>query len=375
LPGFYERLASAPLAFTFRDLILLPGLSEVEPSEVTLRTYFTKDIQLSLPFVSSPMDTVTEESLAIALARSGGIGVIHRNMPRERQVEMVKAVKSADPQLDKNPRATVDARGCLMVAAATSPLDIERARALAGAADALVSDVSHFHNRNVLMAARRIVREVSVPFVAGNIGTSRAVEDTIAVVERVDGFRVGIGSGSTCITSEVTKAGAPTLYAVAQAADALRRLNLRIPIIADGGIRTPGDAALALAAGASSVMMGLVFAGCTESAGRIVEVGGRQYKAHRGMGSASARQVRFAADRYAASPKGISEGVEGLVPHLGPLAKVVAEWEEGLKAALGYAGAKSLEELWEKAQFAMVSPAGLAELGPHGILREGEGGA
>jgi IMP dehydrogenase len=119
-------------------------------------------------------------------------------------------------------------------------------------------------------------------------------------------------------------------------------------------------------------MMGLVFAGCTESPSRIVEVRGRQYKAHRGMGSASARQQRFAADRYAVSPKGISEGVEGLVPHLGPWARVVEEWEEGLKATLGYAGAKSLAELREKAQFAMVSPAGLAELRPHGILLPGE---
>lgn len=480
MPGFYDRLREAVGAYTFRDVILLPGLSEVEPFEVDLSTNFSRSIGLRLPFVSSPMDTVTEADMAIALARQGGIGVLHRNMSADEQVDMARRVKRAEsfiirdvvtisPQAkvseaielmgrhnisglpvvldgklvgivtkrdvsfaagdllvesvmtknvitagpsitieeakaimhrhrveklpvvdserrviglitikdiysrEKYTRATRDEEGRLRVAAAISPFDLDRAKALDKYVDALVTDVAHFHNRAVLEATKKLAKEVSADLIVGNLGTREGVEDAITSIERVDGLRMGIGSGSTCLTSEITKAGAPTLFAVAQAADVLSSYGLEVPIIADGGIRNPGDAAVALAAGASCVMMGFVFAGCTESPGHLIKVGNRYYKPHRGMGSAAARQKRFAVDRYQPS-KGIAEGVEGLVPYRGDVEKVVEEFEAGLKAALGYAGARGIRELWSKAQFALVTPSGVQELRPHSIILPGEGG-
>lgn len=476
---FYKKLVEATNVFTFKDFIILPRRSEVEPSEIDLSSHFTKNIPVSLPFVSSPMDTVTGSDMAIAIARLGGIGVIHRNMTVEEQVEEVKRVKRAEsfiikdvytiepsstvgeaisvmkkynisglpvveggrlvgiltkrdvafadqncvvrdvmtkkvvtappnvtveeakkimhdhrieklPVVDEGGRllglitikdiysrekyvhATRDSEGRLRVAAAISPFDLERAKALDRHVDALVCDVAHFHNSNVLKSARKLVKEVSAEFVIGNIGTGEALRDSVETVERFDAVRVGIGSGSTCITSLVTKAAAPTLFAVSEVADALEELNLSIPIIADGGVRSPGDAMLALAAGASTVMMGMVFAGCSESPGELIKIGGKYYKPLRGMGSLSARQKRFIVDRYATMAKGIAEGVEGYVPYRGDAQIVIEEFSLGLKASLGYAGAKNIRDLWDKARFGLVTFSGMEELKPHDIILPGE---
>lgn len=461
--------------------MLLPGRSDVEPSKVNLGVNLTQKVKLNLPLVSSPMDTVTEADMAIALARQGGVGIIHRNMSIEEQVENAKRVKRAESFIirdvvtirpgqkvseafdlmdsksisglpviegedtlvgiltrrdvnfaDKNetvrsvmtgdvkvagPEVTIDEakrimhqnrveklpvvdhdkkllglitikdvysrerfslasrdqEGRLLVGAAVSPYDLERAKALEKYVDVLVSDVAHFHNVNILEAARKLTKEVGTDFIAGNIGTAEATKDVLSALDgKVSGIRAGVGSGSICVTSEVTKAGAPTLFAVAQIAETLASENVDIPIVADGGIRAAGDATLALAAGASAVMMGNVFAGCTESPGGLIKIGGKYYKPYRGMGSSSSRQKRFALDRYNQPAKGIAEGVEGVVPYRGDVQTVVEEFSGGLRAAFGYAGAVSINDLWSKARFGAVTAAGVDELRPHNIILPGE---
>ena len=478
---FYSKLVNARGVYTFRDFVLLPGRSDVEPSKVNLGVKLTPKVKLNLPLVSSPMDTVTEADMAIALARQGGIGIIHRNMSIEEQVENAKRVKRAEsfiirdvvtirptqriseafdlmdsksisglpviegedllvgiltrrdvnfadknelvrsvmtsevkvagpdvtideakkimhqnrveklPVVDKDKRllglitikdvysreryslASRDQEGRLLVGAAVSPYDLERAKALEKYVDVLVSDVAHFHNVNIIEAAKKLTKEVDTEFIAGNIGTAEATKDVLSALDgRLSGIRAGVGSGSICVTSEVTKAGAPTLFAVAQIAETLAAENVRIPIIADGGIRAAGDATLALAAGASAVMMGNVFAGCTESPGGLIKIGGKYYKPYRGMGSTSSRQKRFALDRYNQPAKGIAEGVEGVVPYRGDVQTVVEEFTGGLRAAFGYSGAVSIDDLWDKARFGAVSAAGVDELRPHNIILPGE---
>ena len=184
-----------------------------------------------------------------------------------------------------------------------------------------------------IRAAAKVIPNLSKDFIAGNIGTRRAVHDIVAELPRVDGFRVGIGSGSVCITSEVTRVGAPTLFAVAEVATAASELNLDIPIIADGGIRGSGDASLAFAAGASTVMLGSVLAGTDESPSKVVTKSGRKMKVHRGMASAAARKARFALDRYSVPAKGLDEGVEAYVDYAGPAEEVLGGMANGLKAS------------------------------------------
>ncbi|MEM4229240.1 MAG: IMP dehydrogenase [Thermoproteota archaeon] len=458
---FQEKFNGAETVFNFDDVILLPGLSKVEPKQVDLRTRFSKNIPISIPIVSSPMDTVTESEMAIALARQGGIGVIHRNCTAEEEAEMVKIVKRSEsfiirevvtiskeakvgeaaeimkkhrisglpvvendklvgiitgrdvrftdpsvrvgeamtrdvvvakpgvtpeeavelmkkhkveklPVVDRDGKlvglityrdvalrgeykgATRDEEGRLRVAAAVSPFDLDRARLLSKYADALVIDVAHFHNENVIEATRRLVREVGVDVVIGNLGTKEGVLDTVSRIDGVGGLRVGIGSGSVCITTEVTRTGAPTLFAVSQAADALEEMGVEIPVIADGGVRNPGDIVLAVAFGASCAMLGYVFAGCKESPSPMTIINDRYFKLHRGMGNQSARQKRMALDRYAALSKDIPEGTEVWIPYRGEVSSVIGEFVSGVKAAMGYAGASSLVELRVKSRVARV---------------------
>jgi IMP dehydrogenase len=346
--------------FTFRDFILLPGRSELEPSGIDLSSRLTKRIKIKVPLVSSPMDTVTEWKMALEMARLGGAGAIHRNMPIEEQVRQAKKVKESKVDTLSN-----DEKGRPLVGASVSPLDRERCRALDSAVDFLVADVAHFHTSKVIEAAKRIIPELSSDFIAGNVGAQKAVFDIVDELPRVDGFRAGIGSGSICVTTEVTRVGAPTLFAVAEVAEALEERKIDIPIIADGGIRGPGDAALAFAAGASTAMLGSMLAGTDESPSKVVVKGGRKFKIHRGMASAAARRVRFAIDRYSVPAKGLDEGVEAYVPYVGEAEDVVSMMENGLKAAFGYAGAGSVSDMWTKASFGSVSAVGSTELGAH----------
>jgi len=477
--SFLEKLKDIQVALTFRDVVILPGRAEIEPSEVDVRSRVTKKRRLNVPFVSSPMDTVTESDMGIALARHGGLGVIHRNCSVEEQVDMAKRVKRAEalvirdvitvtpddtvgqalalmekhnisglPVVEgtklagivtgrdvrfaqasllvrqvmtksvvkaeegtsideaqrllrdhkieklpivnkagelaglitfkdillrgKYPEAARDENGQLLCAAAVSPFDLDRAKKLDEYADILVTDVSHFHNSNVFRATKKMMAEVSAEVIVGNIGTYQAAEDAIAELDGVSGFRVGIGSGSICTTSEVTKASAPTLFAAAQVSDAVAKYGADIPVIADGGIRTPGDIAIALAVGASAVMIGNLFARCSESPGTLITIGGRYYKQYRGMGSQTARAKRYSLDRYSMPSKGVPEGVEGWVPYKGEVNIVLDELVSGLRASMGYAGAGNIHELWTKARLAVLSPSGAEEARPHDILLPSE---
>jgi IMP dehydrogenase len=357
---FLSKLNSASNIYTFRDFILLPGRSEVEPVEIELSTMLTKRIRLKLPLISSPMDTVTEWRLALEMARLGGVGAIHRNIPIETQVEQARKVKASKIEV-----ASTDDKGRPLVGASVSPLDPERCKALDRVVDFLVADVAHFHTSKVIEGARKVLPSLSADFLAGNVGTRQAVFDILNELPRVDGFRAGIGSGSICITTEVTRVGAPTLFAVAEVASAVKERNARIPVVADGGIRGPGDASLAFAAGASSAMLGSMLAGTDEAPTAVMTRGGKKFKIHRGMASAAARKVRFAIDRYSVPAKGLDEGVEAYVPYAGRAEEVVQRMEHGLKAAFGYAGAGSIKEMWEKASFGLVTPTGASELGAH----------
>ena len=360
--SFLSKLGTAKDVFTFRDFILLPGRSEVEPGAIDLSTRLTKNIRLKVPLVSSPMDTVTEWRLALEMARLGGAGAIHRNMPVETQVEQVRKVKASKGEV-----LSTDDRGRPIVGASVSPVDRERCLALDRVADFLVADVAHFHTSKVMDASKKVLPELSADFVAGNVGSQGAVFDILDELPRVDGFRAGIGSGSICITSEVTRVGAPTLFAVAEVASALAERKVELPVIADGGIRGPGDAALAFASGASVAMLGSMLAGTDEAPSKVVVRGGKRFKTHRGMASAAARSVRFAIDRYAVPAKGLDEGVEAYVPYVGKAEGVVARMENGLRAALGYAGAGSVEQLWKRASFGSMSAVGAGELGAHSL--------
>lgn len=360
--SFLAKLSSAQNVFTFRDFILLPGRSEVEPAGIDLSSRLTKRIKLRVPLVSSPMDTVTEWKLALEMARLGGAGAIHRNMPVEDQVEQAKKVKAA-----KVEASSTDDRGRPLVGASVSPVDRDRCVALDRVVDFLVADVAHFHTSKVMGAAKKVLPDLSADFVAGNVGTQQAVFDIMDELPRVEGFRAGIGSGSICVTSEVTRVGAPTLFAVAEIASALEKRKADLPVIADGGIRGPGDAALAFASGASVAMLGSMLAGTEESPSQMLVRGGKKYKTHRGMASAAARRVRFAIDRYAVPAKGLDEGVEAFVPYVGKAEGVVTMMQNGLKAAFGYAGAASVKDMWKKATFGSMSAVGAGELGAHSL--------
>jgi IMP dehydrogenase len=348
--------------YSFDDLLILPGPSIVEPTEASVKTFFARNIELETPIVSSPMDTVTEATLAIEMARAGGIGVIHRNMSLEKEVEEVRKVKSVAG--DGN--STVDEEGRLRVAAAVGPYDIERAKALEKAgADAIVIDTAHGHNLNVIASAKRMRKEINIDLIVGNIATSDAVEDYLVV--EPDAFRVGIGPGSICTTRIVTGVGVPQASAIHDVYEKAREYG--IPVIGDGGIRTSGDIVKALALGADTVMLGNLLARALESPGKVVD-GSKlglkgKYKLYRGMGSSTAIG---STDRYMGSKKHTPEGVEGLVPVSGTVREIVSSLVNGLKQGMGYIGASNIKELRIKARFILVTEKSLGENRPHDII-------
>ena len=467
-------------AITFDDVLLQPGASEVLPADVNVSTFLTKSISLNIPLISAAMDTVTEARLAIAMAQSGGIGVIHRNLSIEEQageVAMVKKYESGvvmnpvtisptatlgdlrelkartgfsgipvvetdgkivgiitnrdtrfaddlnetiaslmtrnvvtvkmdtDPSearvllhkhrierlvivdndgkciglltvkdMDKaavNPNAAKDAAGRLRVAAASTVGDAGFARTMAlieAGVDCVVIDTAHGHSISVADAVRR-AKKVSnaVQIIAGNVATAEA---TRALIDAgADAVKVGIGPGSICTTRIVAGVGVPQLTAIEQCANAAQKSG--IPIIADGGIKFSGDFAKALAAGAATAMMGSMFAGTEEAPGEVFLYQGRSYKAYRGMGSLGA-MARGSADRYfqkdAAADKLVPEGIEGQVPFKGPVGPILHQMVGGLRAAMGYVGAKDIDELHKKAEFVQITGAGLSESHVHDVM-------
>jgi len=472
-----RKLAGEGLSFD--DILLVPAESGVLPKETDVRTQLTSKISLNIPLLSAAMDTVSETELAIALAREGGMTIIHKNQPIERQAEMVRKVKRSeagmivDPitlpptatlgdaealmkeyrisgvpivhpdgklagivtnrdtrfetDLSKSvkdlmtsenlvtvavgttldeakeqfkhhkiekllvvdddyklrglitikdimkiiefPDACKDDMGRLRVGAAVgvSKDTADRVQALVEAqADIVCIDTAHGHSRGVLDTIASIRQQYpDVQLMAGNVATAAG---TKALIERgVNCVKVGIGPGSICTTRVVTGCGVPQITAIS--ACAAEAYKYGIPVVADGGIRYSGDIVKALAAGAHSVMIGSLFAGTTESPGERILWEGRSYKAYRAMGSVGAMSVGHAADRYFQEDqkKMVPEGIEGMVPHKGPITDVVYQLIGGLRAGMGYTGSADIAELHKRAHFVRVSPAGLAESHPHDV--------
>ncbi len=481
----------AALGLTYDDVLLLPGETDVIPSEVDTSSRLTRDIDVALPLVSSAMDTVTESRMAIAMARQGGLGVLHRNLSIEDQAGQADYVKRSEsgmisdpvtigpdatleqldelcghyrvsglPVIDGNdvlvgiitnrdlrfvpvaewatrvvrevmtpmplvtapvgissedaasllrkhkleklplvdsagrltglitvkdfvkseqyPRATKDSAGRLMVGAAIGYFGDawERATTLVEAGvDVLVADVANGHARLLLEMITKLKSDPStrhVQIIGGNVATRAGAQ---ALVDAgVDAVKVGVGPGSICTTRVVAGVGVPQVTAIYEAALACKPAG--VPVIGDGGLQYSGDIAKAIVAGADTVMLGSLLAGCDESPGELVFVNGKQYKAYRGMGSLGAMASRgkksFSKDRYfqadvASDDKIVPEGIEGQVPYRGPLSAVAHQLIGGLQQSMFYVGARTIPELQERGQFVRITSAGLKESHPHDI--------
>ena len=475
----------APIGLTFDDVLLLPAHSAVLPSEADTSSWITRRLRLRIPLVSASMDTVTEARMAIAMARQGGVGVLHRNLAIEEQAQQVDMVKrseagmitdpvtcgpdatiadvdrlcgryrisgvpvtgpdgvllgivtnrdirfetdhgrrvtevmtpmplvtapvgvNADQALEllrehkveklplvddqgrlkglitvkdftkseKFPAATKDAAGRLVVGAAVGVGEDAKRRAQAlteAGADFLVVDTAHGHAQAVLDMIAQIKANADTEVIGGNVATragARALVDAGA-----DGVKVGVGPGSICTTRVVAGVGVPQVTAIYEAAQAARPAG--VPVIGDGGLQYSGDIAKAIAAGADTVMLGSLLAGCEESPGEVVFINGKQYKLYRGMGALGAMRNRergrsYSKDRYfqddvLREDKLVPEGVEGQVPYRGPLSAVAGQLVGGLRAAMGYCGARTVAGLQE-ARFIQITAAGLSESHPHDV--------
>ncbi len=468
-------------ALTYDDVLLVPAKSDVLPREVSIRTKLTRNIELNIPLVSAAMDTVTESEMAIAMAREGGIGILHKNMLIARQVEEVDRVKRSEsgmilhpitaradqtvrdvlilmnkyrisgipvvddantligiitnrdlrfepdegqlvskimtkenlvtaplgtkleqaerilqkhkieklPVVDKHgvlhglitfkdiqkkkkyPHASKDEHGRLRVGAAvgvTSDTE-DRVKALINAGvDLIIVDTAHGHSRGVLEMVRLLRKQFPrLELVAGNVGTAEATKDLIGL--GVDAVKVGIGPGSICTTRVVAGVGVPQVTAILECSKIAAKH--RIPVIADGGIKQTGDIAKAIAAGADSVMIGGLFAGVNESPGEKVLYEGRSYKIYRGMGSIEAMKHgskdRYFQDAEDDLQKLVPEGIEGRVPYKGPLEDTVYQMVGGLRAAMGYCGARTIGSLKTNGRFVRMTDAGLRESHPHDV--------
>lgn len=362
----------AKKGLTFDDVLLIPAESHVLPNEVKLDTKLAPNLQLHIPLISAGMDTVTEGNMAIAMAENGGLGVIHKNLSIEAQVDEVKKAKgkTVDPNL---PHPAVDNQGRLLAAAAVGVTSdtFERAESLLEAgADAIVIDTAHGHSAGVLRKIKEIREHFSnATLIAGNVATS---EGTAALFDAgVDVVKVGIGPGSICTTRIVAGVGVPQITAIYDAASVAQKYGKKI--IADGGIKYSGDVVKALAAGGNAVMLGSMFSGTTEAPGTIFTNEGKQFKSYRGMGSVGAMsQQHGSSDRYFQggvneANKLVPEGVEALVPYKGDVSNIIYQIDGGLRAGMGYVGAGTIEELIENSQFVQITNAGLRESHPHDV--------
>ena len=330
---------------TFDDVLLVPAYSEVLPKDVDLRTHFTKNITLDTPFVSAAMDTVTESKMAIAMAEKGGIGVIHKNMTPEAQAAEVARVKALGLKVAAASGITTDAMARIELL-------------VKAGADAIVLDSAHGHSKGVIEALKAVKAAFpGVDVVVGNIATADAAR--ALVDEGADALKVGIGPGSICTTRIVAGVGVPQLTAITDVAEAAGD----VPVIADGGLRYSGDVVKALAAGASAVMCGAMFAGTEEAPGEAVD----GMKCYRGMGSIDAMQAG-SADRYFQKGGGklVPEGVVAAVPFKGSVKDVLFQLEGGLRSGMGYTGSATIRQLHE-ARFIKISPASVKENHPHDI--------
>ena len=343
-------------ALTFDDVLLTPKYSEILPSEVTTNTSLSKNLNLKIPIISSAMDTVTESKMAIAIAKAGGIGVIHRNLDIKSQISEINKVKSKK----------------LLVGAAVGagPLEYKRAEAILKAnVDLIVVDTAHGHTKKVGEIIRKIkkLKSNKTTLCAGNIATTEAAKFLIKLGAEV--IKVGIGPGSICTTRLVAGIGVPQLSAILAVRKGVGRK--KVSIIADGGIKFSGDISKALAAGADAVMIGSLFAGTNESPGKIIKKNGKLFKNFRGMGSIGAMN-KGSADRYFQTKqkdtsKYVPEGVEGLVKYKGSAEKIIYRLIGGLKSSMGYLGKKKIINLRNKPKFVKITKAGFYESMVHNI--------
>ena len=343
-------------ALTFDDVLLTPKYSEILPSEVTTNTSLSKNLNLKIPIISSAMDTVTESKMAIAIAKAGGIGVIHRNLDIKSQISEINKVKSKK----------------LLVGAAVGagPLEYKRAEAILKAnVDLIVVDTAHGHTKKVGEIIRKIkkLKSNKTTLCAGNIATTEAAKFLIKLGAEV--IKVGIGPGSICTTRLVAGIGVPQLSAILAVRKGVGRK--KVSIIADGGIKFSGDISKALAAGADAVMIGSLFAGTNESPGKIIKKNGKLFKNFRGMGSIGAMN-KGSADRYFQAKqkdtsKYVPEGVEGLVKYKGSVEKIIYRLIGGLKSSMGYLGKKKIINLRNKPKFVKITKAGFYESMVHNI--------
>ena len=342
-------------SLTFDDVTLVPQYSSILPHETITKTELSKNLKLNIPLLSSAMDTVTESKMAIAIAKSGGLGIIHKNLNPKKQALEVKKVK-------KNNMIVGAAVG-------TNEKDIDRVyKLLESKVDLIVVDTAHGHTKKVLTIIKKIKKISKNSIIcAGNIATGKAAK--FLADSGVDVIKVGIGPGSICTTRLVTGIGVPQLSAVLDVKKALK--NYKTKIISDGGIKFSGDISKAIAAGADAVMIGSLFAGTTESPGKIFKYKGKLYKNFRGMGSAGAMSAG-SADRYFQKKnknisKYVAEGVEGIVQFKGPLNKIIYQLVGGLKSSMGYMGSKTIKDLQKKSEFVKITKAGFYESMVHNV--------
>jgi IMP dehydrogenase len=342
-------------ALTFDDILMLPRYSNVLPANTNISLNLTTEVTLKVPFLSSAMDTVTESNMAIAMAKAGGIGVIHRNLKIKKQAEEIKKVK----------------RKKLLVGAAigTSQEDLNRARSLMdNGVDLIVIDTAHGHSEKVLNTLAMIKKiNGKIPICVGNIATGEAAKKLYN--SGADIIKVGIGPGSICTTRMVAGIGVPQISAILEVKKALKKKKIKI--ISDGGIKFSGDIAKALAAGADAIMMGSIFAGTDESPGKKFKVKGKIYKQYRGMGSIGAMSSgsanRYFQNNYKDKSKFVPEGVEGRVEYKGSVSKIIYQLQGGLRSSMGYIGAKNLNEIKQKAKFIKITKAGFYESMVHSV--------
>jgi len=343
-------------ALTFDDVTMSPKYSEILPSEVDTSIKLSPNLSLKIPLLSSAMDTITESKMAIALAKAGGIGVIHRNLDIKKQIEEIKKVKKLN----------------LLVGAAVGagPMEIKRAAAiLKEKIDLIVVDTAHGHSKKVADTIKMIkkIKTKKTTLCAGNIATAEAAKFLIKL--GVDIIKVGIGPGSICTTRLVAGIGVPQLSAIIEVKKGIKKNKVKI--ISDGGIKYSGDIAKALSAGADAVMIGSLFAGSDETPGKLIKKNGKFFKSFRGMGSVGAMN-KGSADRYFQKKqkdrsKYVPEGVEGFAKHKGAVKNIIYKLIGGLKSSMGYLGAKKIPNLKIKPNFVKITKAGFYESMVHNV--------
>ena len=342
-------------ALTFDDVLLLPRFSKILPTDTDLSLNLSKKIKLKTPFLSSAMDTVTESKMAIAMAKAGGIGIIHRNLDIKKQSQEVVKVKKQNSLVG--------------AAIGTSFEDLKRAKWLVDSGvDLIVIDTAHGHSKKVLQILSKIKKKIfQTPICVGNVATGDAAKSLYN--SGADIIKVGIGPGSICTTRMVAGIGVPQITAIMEVYKTLK--GKKVKIISDGGIKFSGDIAKALAAGADAIMMGSIFAGTDESPGKKFKIKNKFFKQYRGMGSIGAMSAgssnRYFQKNHKDKSKFVPEGVEGRVEYKGNVSKIIYQLKGGLRSSMGYVGAKKLSDIKKNAKFIKITKAGFYESMVHSV--------